>query len=103
MLRAVFKNLDVSTTSTITISGPIGKTCEKDYHDLPQVQFSKTTNALSHIEIYENKLKDLNSDQRPLYEYVFGVSKVQVKARYAAWKVSPLNRDKWLILATRIM
>ena len=49
--RAVFKHLDGSTRSPTAFSGPLGKLCEDDHQDLPQVEFGKLITALEEMEL----------------------------------------------------
>ena len=74
-LRAVFKHLDGSTKSPTAFTGPLGKLCETDHHDLPQVKFTQLSSPLDHMKFDETTLDDLSSDQRLLLEYVLGISK----------------------------
>ena len=102
-LRAVFKNLDGSTKSPVSFSGPLGKLCEKDIQEFPQVEFVKIAGDLDDFPFDEVTLKDLSSDQRLLLEYVRGISRGQVNQRFAAWKIGLLNHARWLTLAIRLL
>ena len=101
--RAVFKHLDGSTKSPSTFTGPLGKLCEIDHHDLPQVEFTKLSGDLDNMKLSEDTLNDLSSDQRLFLEYVQGISRGKVNPRLAAWKIGPLNHARWLTLAIRLM
>jgi hypothetical protein len=101
--RAIFKHLDGGTKSPNLFSGPIGKLCENNYQDLPQVDFIKISGHLDNIHFHEKTLKDLSCDQRLLLEYVLGVSKGNVDHKYAKWKIGPLNHSRWLTLAIRLL
>lgn len=102
-LRAVFKHLDGSTKGPSTFAGPLGKACEKDCQDEPQVAFTKISGSLDEMEFNQQTLNDLSSDQRLLLEYALGISKGKVNPRFAAWKIGPLNHARWLTLAIRLM
>lgn len=102
-LRAVFKYLDGSTKSPVSFSGPLGKLCEKDIQESPQVEFVKIAGDLDDFSFDEAALKDLSNDQRLLLEYVRGISRGQVNQRFAAWKIGPLNHARWLTLAIRLL
>lgn len=101
--RAVFKHLDGCTKAPTTFSGPLGKLCERDYHEQPQVNFIKISGPLDEMHFPEKSLHDISSDQRLLLEYVLGISKGKVNATYASWKIGPLNHARWLTLAIRLM
>ena len=101
--RAVFKHLDGVSKSPNTFSGPLGKLCENNYEDLPQVEFTNISGNLDNIDMPEKVKKDLSSDQRLLLEYVQGISIGKVNPQYAAWKIGPLNHDRWLTLSIRLM
>ena len=77
--------------------------CETDHHDLPQVEFTKVSGPLDHMEFDEETLNDLGSDQRLLLEYVLGISRGRVNQKFASWKIGPLNHARWLTLAIRLM
>ena len=100
--RALFKNIDVCAKDPTAFSGPLGKLCSKDCHDLPQIPFPTTSSSLdSTLKI--DKIHDLSCDQRLLYEYAVGISRGKVDSRYASWKIRPLNQARWLTLAIRLM
>nr|XP_047142916.1 uncharacterized protein LOC124817150 [Hydra vulgaris] len=99
--RAIFEYLDGGTKSPNLFSGPIGKLCENNYQDLPQVDFIKISSHVDNIHFDKKTLKDLSSDQRLLLEYVLGVSNVDHK--YSKWKIGPLNHARWLNLAIRLL
>ena len=42
-------------------------------------------------------------DQRLLYEYTVGISRGKVDPRFASWKIGPLNQERCLTLAIRLM
>lgn len=98
--RALFKHLDGTTKSPTTFSGPLGKLCANDCHNLPQIAFSAVGNPLE-CE-FEDK-DSLSSDQRLLYEYTVGISRGKVDPRFVSWKIGPLNQARWLTLAIRLM
>lgn len=66
--RAVFKHLDGTTKAPTTFSGPLGKLCEIDCQDQPQVEFTKLSSPLDDMKFDEETLSDLSSDQRLLLE-----------------------------------
>ena len=92
-----------STKSPTAFTGPLGKLCETDHNDLPQVEFTQLSGPLDHIEFDKTTLDDLSGDQRLLLEYVLGISKGKVNPRFAAWKIWPLNHARWLTLAIILM
>lgn len=47
-LRAVFE-YDDGTRSQTAFTGPLGKLCERDYYDLPQVEFMKISGPIDNI------------------------------------------------------
>ena len=90
-------DLDGSTKSPTAFTGPLGKLCETDHHDLPQVKFTQLSGPLDHMKFDETTLDDLSSDQRLLLEYVLGISKGEVNPRFAAWNLGHWTmQDGWL-------
>ena len=71
--RAIFKNINGCTKGPTAFSGPLGKLCSKDCHDLPQISFSTISRPLDSIFKIDEK-HDLSCDQRLLYEYAVGIS-----------------------------
>ena len=102
-MRHVFKSKDGTTKSPNSFSGPIGKLCEKDVHDEPQVNFTVIKGPLEDTVFPDDVLDDLSSDQRILLEYVRGIAKGYVDARWLHQKIGPLNHARWLTLAIRIL
>ena len=100
--RAFFKNIDGCAKGPTAFSGPLGKLCSKDCHDLPQISFPTISSPLDSI-LKIDKIHDLSCDQRLLYEYAVGISRGKVDSRYASWKIGPLNQARWLTLAIRFM
>ena len=100
--RALFKNIDGCTKGPTAFSGPLGKLCSKDCHDLPQISFSTISRPLDSI-LKIDEIHDLNCDQRLLYEYAVGILRGKADFRYASWKIDPLNQARWLTLALRLM
>lgn len=47
-LRAVFE-YDDGTRSQTAFKDPLGKFCERDYHDFPQVEFMKISGPICNI------------------------------------------------------
>lgn len=72
--RALFKNLDGCAKGPTTFSGPLGKLCSNDYHDLPQIAFSPISSPLDSI-VKIDQINDLSCDQRLLFEYTVGISR----------------------------
>lgn len=101
--RAVFKHLDGYTKTPTAFNGPIGNLCGRDFHEQPQVEFTKLCGPLNEMTFSEDLLNDLSCDQRLLFEYVLGISKGKVNTRFASWKIGPLNHARWLTLAIRLM
>jgi hypothetical protein len=101
--RAVFKHLDGCTKAPTAFSGPIGKLCEQNFHEEPQIEFTKLSGPLDGMTFSEDMMKDLSCDQRLLFEYVRGISKGKVNSQFASWKIGPLNHARWLTLAIRVM
>lgn len=62
--RAMFKHLDGYTITPTAFSGPIGKLCERDFHEQPQVEFTKLSRPLDEMIFSEDILNDLSCDQR---------------------------------------
>ena len=83
-------------------SGPLGKLCSKDCHDLLQISFSTINSPLDSI-LKIDEIHDLSCDQRLPYEYTVGISRGKVDSRYASLKIGPLNQARWLTLAIRFM
>ena len=73
-----------STKSPTAFTALLGKLCETDHHDLPQVEFTQLSGPLDHMKFDDTTLDDLSSDQRLLLEYVLGISKGKVNPRFAA-------------------
>ena len=94
--------MDSCTKGPTAFSGPLGKLCSKDGHELPQLSFSTISSPLDSI-LKIDEIHDLSCDQRRLYEYAVGISRDKVDSRYASWKIGPLNQARWLTLAIRLM
>ena len=74
---------------------------QKDLHEQPQVDFQPVETEL--VELNDEVLEDLSTDQRLLYEYVYGISKGRINQRYLNYKIGPCNHARWLTLAIRIL
>ena len=61
------------------------------------------TNPIVDEYIQEEVLKDLSSAQKLLFEYSKGIGSGKVADKLAAYKIGPLNRARWLILAICIL
>ena len=81
--RALFKNIDGCTKGPTAFSGPLGKLCSKDCHDLPQISFSTINRPLDLI-LKIDEIHDLSCDQRLLYEHAVGISRGKADSRYAS-------------------
>ena len=55
------------------------------------------------VELDDEVLSDLSTDQRLLYEYVIGISQGAVRQRFAAYKIGDLSHARWLTLAIRVL
>ena len=77
--RAVFKHCDGETKSPSSFNGPLGKLCANNYHNMPQIKFTKIGSPLSSMDDKET----LNSDERLLYEYNVGIASGEVDPQYA--------------------
>ena len=90
LFRALFKNIDGFEKGPTVFSGPLGKLCSTDCHDLPQISFSTISRPLDSI-LKIDEIHDLSCDKRLLYEYAVGISRGKVDSRYASWKIGSLN------------
>ena len=100
--RSLFKNIDGCAKGRTAFSGPLGKICSKDCHDLPQISFSTISRPLNSI-LKIDEIHYLSCDQRLQYEYTVCISRGKVDSRYASWKIGPLNQARWLTQAIRLM
>ena len=80
--RALFKNIYGCAKGPTAFSGPLGKLCSKDCHDLPQISFSTFSRPLDSI-LKIDEIHDLSC------EYTVGISRGKVDSRYASWKIGP--------------
>ena len=71
--RALFQNIDGCAKGLTAFSGPLGKLCSKDCHDLSQISFPTISRPLDSI-LKIDEFHDLSCDQRLLYEYAVGIS-----------------------------
>ena len=67
--RALFKNINGCTQGPTAFSGPLGKLCSKDCHDLPQILFSTISSLVDSILKIE-EIHDLSCDERLLYVFL---------------------------------
>lgn len=56
---AVFKYIDGTTRSPTTFTGPLGRFCENDYQDLPQIEFKTISGPLNNLYLTAGVMKDL--------------------------------------------
>ena len=59
------KNIDGCAKGPSALSGPLGKLCSKDCHDLPQISFSTISRPLDSI-LKINEIHDLSCYQKLL-------------------------------------
>ena len=90
-MRHVFRSKDGTTKSPNSFSGPIGKLCEKDVHDQPQVNLTGIKGPLEDTVFPDDVLEDLSSDQWILLEYVRGIAKGYVDASCLHQKFGPVG------------
>ena len=101
--RAIFKLLDGPTESPNSISGPIGKLCQKNYHMSSPRNFETVSGPLDNYLINNNVKSDLSNDQRLLYEYCVGISSGCIATPYQHRKIGPISHSRWLTLAVRVL
>ena len=91
--KALFRELDGTTTGPCTFNGTIGKKCcARNLEDTQLVKFKPINTTL--VEFPDNVLKELSNDQRLLYEYTTGISRGVVNPVWAYRKVSPPNHAR---------
>lgn len=102
--RAVFTTLDGTTKSPSAFSGPLGKRAsQENVHEAPIVKFDLIESEIESLDLTEEVIKDLSTDQYIMYGYWKIITTGKDLGNITSRKIGPVMHARWLTLATRLL
>ena len=102
--RAVFLHLYETTKNPQAFNGPIGKLASKEnIHLDPTVDFEPISPGSESLNLPDEVVSDLSTDQQLMYEYWVGITTGKMRGNFAQRKIGPVMHARCFTLATRIL
>ena len=102
-LRHLIEQLDGKTTSTHGFEGPLGKGLDDVINLDINPKFTLINVGKPPIELDEEIIADLSSDQKYGYRMVVAIRAGKVPVELANMDIGPVNHSRWLTTANRFM
>ena len=102
-LRHLIQELDGKTTSDHTFSGPIGKVLSNVVNLDIKSKFTALKVGPALIELKQEVIEDLSTDQKYGYRMVNAIRTGFVPADLAKMDIGPVCHSRWLTTANRLM
>ena len=99
-LRHLMKFLDGKTNSNHTFEGPVGKSLDKVLDLEINPKFKPVTVGAAPIELDQDIIDDLSTDQKYGYRIVMAIRAGVVSVDLANMNIGPICHSRWLTFAS---